>query len=297
MAKGGRKPHPQMARMAAVDDVLVGIGRVIGKPRGWERVVRALAPPRRFANRGLRQTKVPEGYVFAVDRGTLVGWNVHFFGSYEPEVRDAIKRWLPPGAVAVDVGANVGWHTLLMAGCVGVNGRVCAFEPNDSTRARLEAGVSGNGLTHVSIDPRALSDRCGWSGFSAPDAGHVWDGTGHLVEGSAEGGVACVTLDAFVAEQGLDRVDFIKIDVEGWELSVLRGAKATLRERRPVLVFEFDPAYVARCGGSAAALDEVLTDGRYALFLLTPRNEPARVSSLGDRGGNFLAVPIERATS
>ncbi len=163
-----------------LDVTLVRIGQLIGKPPGWERVVRALAPPMRFANSGVRASRQPDGYVFPVDRGTLIGWSVHFFGTYEPEVRTEIRRHLKPGAVAIDVGANVGWHTLLMAARAGATGRVYAFEPNDSTRRRLVSAVEANDLRQVTVDGRGVADRVGTSGFQAPLAGHVWDGTGRL---------------------------------------------------------------------------------------------------------------------
>ena len=68
--------------------------------------------------------KVSDGYVFPVDRGTLLGWYVHFFGTYEPEVQEQIKEILYPGSISMDVGANVGWHTLLMAQLAGPGGKI-----------------------------------------------------------------------------------------------------------------------------------------------------------------------------
>lgn len=281
--------------MTGVDDVLVTIGKVIGKPPGWERVVRAVAPPRRFANGGLRQRRMPEGYIFPLDRGTLLGWNIHFFGSYEPEVRDQFKRWLRPGDVAIDVGANVGWHTLLMANLVGPAGRVYAFEPNETTRTRLLTAIDINALTQVVVDPRAASEAPGIVGFRAPVAGDLWDGTGRLIDDRASAGtqIECVSLDAFAADWGIDRLALVKIDVEGWELSVLRGARRVLDALRPGLVFEYDPKYVSRCGGSGADLTRYLADRSYVVFALKPRRKPKRVTGLDGAGGNFLAVPRE----
>jgi len=235
-----------------LDVTLVRIGQLIGKPPGWERVVRALAPPMRFANSGVRASQQPDGYMFPVDRGTLLGWSVHFFGTYEPEVQTEIRRHLTPGGIAIDVGANVGWHTLLMAARAGSTGRVYAFEPNDSTRRRLVSAVEANDLAHVTVDGRAVADLVGASGFQAPLAGHVWDGTGRLIAAPAREAAAieCTTLDAFVAERHIERLALVKIDVEGWELSVLRGARHVLSALRPVVVFEYDPAYVSRSGGA-----------------------------------------------
>jgi FkbM family methyltransferase len=321
-----------------LDLTLVRIGQLIGKPLGWERVVRTLAPPARFANSGVRVARQPEGYVFPVDRGTLIGWSVHFFGAYEPEVRTEIRRHLKPGAIAIDVGANVGWHTLLMAARTGSSGRVYAFEPNDSTRRRLVSAVEANNFTQVTVDGRAVADRLGVSGSGAL-AGHVWDGTGRLTAGPArtslerregqegqegrqgqegregregregqegqgrqegrEGQTTtteCTTLDAFVAERHIDRLAFLKIDVEGWELSVLRGARHVLTALRPVVVFEYDAAYVSRSGGSAEDVTRCWSDADYELFALDPRRPPAPVTHLGDRVGNFLALPHRSAS-
>ena len=298
-----------------LDPTLVRIGQLIGKPPGWERVVRALAPPTRFANSGVRTSRQPDGYVFPVDRGTLIGWSIHFFGAYEPEVRTEIRRHLEPGAIAIDVGANVGWHTLLMAARTGSTGHVYAFEPNDSTRRRLVSAVELNHFTQVTVDGRAVSDRVGASGFQAPLAGHVWDGTGRLTAESAKGRpqgregqegqeqperhtttTDCTTLDTFVAERHIGRLGFLKIDVEGWEFSVFRGARHVLTTLRPVVVFEFDPAYVSRSGGGADDVTRCWSDADYELFALDPRRPPVPVTHLGDRAGNFLALPRRSVT-
>jgi FkbM family methyltransferase len=321
-----------------LDVTLVRIGQLIGKPPGWERVVRALAPPMCFANSGVRGSPQPDGYVFPVDRGTLLGWSVHFFGTYEPEVQTEIRRYVTPGAIAIDVGANVGWHTLLMAARAGSTGRVYAFEPNDSTRQRLVSAVEANDLAQVTVDGRAVADLVGARGFQAPLAGHVWDGTGRLIAAQAQDGrdergkqegqerqegrerqegqegqeglegqegregqerqttrIECTTLDAFVAERHIERLALVKIDVEGWELSVLRGARHVLSALRPVVVFEYDPAYVSRSGGAAEDLTRCWSNADYELFALDPRHPPARLARLGDRGGNFLALPRRAA--
>jgi FkbM family methyltransferase len=283
-----------------IGEALARIGQVIGKPPGWERVVRAIVPPQRYSNAGLDLVRQADGYVFPVDRGTLIGWSIHFFGSYEPEVRAEIRRRLRPGDTAVDVGANAGWHTLLMACRVGAGGRVIAVEPNPSSRERLDHGIAINRLTNVRVDPRALADREGTRTFDAPPAGHVWDGTGRLtetpvgsgfrIEGSERTSVAVTTLDALAAEHSLDRVALIKIDVEGWESAVLRGASTVLRRSHPALIFEYDPAYVERSGATGADLVEWLRGFGYQLHVLRPRGAPLRVASLGRTMANVLAL-------
>jgi FkbM family methyltransferase len=290
-----------------IDEALARIGQVIGKPPGWERVVRAIVPPQRYANAGLDLVRQSDGYVFPIDRGTLIGWSIHFFGAYEPEVRAEIRRRLRPGDTAIDVGANAGWHTLLMACRVGPGGRVVAVEPNPSSRERLEHGIAINRLTNVRVDPRALADRAGTRTFDAPPAGAVWDGTGRLTgdevrrqpdatteardkPDTASATVAVTTVDALAAAHSLDRVALIKIDVEGWEPAVLRGAATVLRTSRPALIFEYDPAYLERSGAGGDDLAAWLRDFGYQLHVLRPRGAPQRVASLGRTMTNVLAL-------
>jgi FkbM family methyltransferase len=317
-----------------IDEALARIGQVIGKPPGWERIVRAIVPPQRYANAGLDLVRQSDGYVFPIDRGTLIGWSIHFFGAYEPEVQAEIRRRLRPGDTAIDVGANAGWHTLLMASRVGAGGRVIAVEPNPSSRERLEHAVAINRLVNVRVDPRALADRDGTRPFDAPPAGDVWDGSGRLIDDgevrlkpdtttsvrlkpdattnvqpkpdattnvrlkpdttsddpTARMSVAVTTIDALAAEHAIDRVALIKIDVEGWEPAVLRGAVNVLRASRPAVIFEYDPAYIGRSGGSGDELAAWLRSFGYQLHVLRRRGAPQRITTLDRTTSNVLAL-------
>jgi FkbM family methyltransferase len=275
-----------------IDEALARIGQVIGKPPGWERIVRAIVPPQRYANAGLDLVRQSDGYVFPIDRGTLIGWSIHFFGAYEPEVQTEIRRRLRPGDTAIDVGANAGWHTLLMASRVGPGGRVIAVEPNPSSRERLEHAIAINRLVNVRVDPRALADHDGTRPFDAPPAGDVWDGSGRLTADDTTHPmtVAVTTIDALAAEHSLDRVALIKIDVEGWEPAVLRGAANVLRASRPAVIFEYDPAYIGRSGSSGDELAAWLRSFGYRLHVLRPRGAPQRITTLDRTTSNVLAL-------
>lgn len=281
--------------MEWIESGLLLAGRLVGKPPGWERVVRALAPPARFSGCNLYVRRMGDGLVFPVDRGTLIGWSVHFFGTYEAEIRRQIHALLRPGAVAIDVGANVGWHTLLMAAMVTPTGRVYAFEPNPTIRERLAAALRANSLTHVDVDPRALSHYEGRSSFVAPAAGSVWDGTGHLLGDPSDTAVCveCTTLDAFAKAQGFQRLDLIKIDVEGWELSVLRGGREALESLRPFILFEHDPRYVSRSGSTGRTIVRFFRDLDYLVYSLPRRGRVMCAVTDLDVDGNYLASPSQ----
>lgn len=257
------------------------IGHRIGKPPGWERVVRLVSPPERC--RTLPELRVVrDGTTFTAQRGTLIGWHVAFFGAYEPELRDVFRAVLPAGGVAVDAGANVGWHTLLMARLVGERGRVLAIEPNPSVGARLVAHLQQNRIAHVDVVGCALSDAPGICRFAAPDASDTGAGGGHvLAQGEASAhraiDVPARTLDALFGEAGLERLDLLKVDVEGYEWPVLAGAERTIARYRPHVVFEYVDESAHRGGGTAARFEAFFERHRY------------RVSTVGRKGARDVA--------
>ncbi len=176
-----------------------------------------------------------------------LAWSGWFDG--EPELRQ-LASWVRPGTVALDVGANRGiwsWHMRRLGA------HVHAFEPNPKLARQLRAA-----LPEVSVHACALSDREGEAELRFPVVrGVVYDGWATVetanrfatlaTEGERRVPIRLRRLDEF----RLARVDFVKIDVEGHELAVLRGGEETLRRCRPILLFEADdrhrPGTVAAC--------------------------------------------------
>ncbi len=160
-----------------------------------------------------------------------------FFNGYEPEQSAAFLREFKPGQMFFDIGANIGYYTLLGAKLVGPAGAVFAFEPSIRNLSCLHRHLLLNGSTNVSVLAAACSDAPTLASFSAgPNFGE-----GHLDAGdsSASGAasgtwtlVPTVTVDSVVARIGI-APDIMKIDVEGAEMEVLRGAENTLQNKRP----------------------------------------------------------------
>lgn len=184
------------------------------------------------------------GFEILVDRHDLVIGRAIAHGEYEPHCTAIVERFVSTGHTFVDVGANVGFFTLLAARRVGATGRVLVFEPIAHNYRLLERSIARNGLANVQVFHQALLDRAGSVEFlqwARRNSGsfHVlndpgWDRARYTVEAAA--------FDELFTEP---RVDFVKIDVEGAEGLVLDGMRETIRRERPMILFEFSPAAIA----------------------------------------------------
>ncbi|MGA8215704.1 MAG: FkbM family methyltransferase [Candidatus Sulfotelmatobacter sp.] len=281
--------------MANSVQLLAWLGNRFGKPMGFERIVRWFASPEKCSDLP-ELCLVRDGLVFLARPGVQVDWHVAFFGTYEPEVRRIFRTVLPLGGVALDIGANVGWHTLLMASLVGASGRVLAVEANPALRQRLHNHLHLNRFRQVEVMPCAAADTEEMMEFYAPAANDRNSGNGHVVEhprGHASTiRVEARRVDTIIAAARCERLDLIKIDVEGFEWRVLRGGEDTIAKFRPHIVFEYDAEYAPRGGGTPELLGEFFRAHRYRLFAIG-RNWAEAIE--GDRWpqcADIWAVPV-----
>ena len=165
-------------------------------------------------------------------------------GLYQREMTALLLRRLAPDSVVVDGGAHIGVLTVLLAELCRL-GHVHAFEPAPQNAAYLRANLAANGARNVTVESAALFDMDGELALSFDDA---YPGGTHVGDGSCQ--VRSVRLDTWAAERRLDRLDLVKLDVEGVELAVLDGAEETIRRFRPVTIVECNPVALPRFGGA-----------------------------------------------
>ena len=189
-------------------------------------------------------------------------------GQWQPKESSLIASKLPTEGVAIDVGANIGYVTGVMAEKVGPNGLVLAFEPEETNYGFLERTVSENGWAQVSATRAACGDAPGRLALHKDPVN--WGN--HSLALDAELHVAgtevvdVVTLDDVMRERRLSRLDVMKIDVQGWELKVLRGA-SRLKVLRPTLFAEFFPRGLRAAGTEPLELwQELLTWGQILMI-------------------------------
>jgi len=171
------------------------------------------------------------------------------------------------GDQIIEVGANTGTETIGFSRLVGSRGRVWAFEPEPSLLAAVRSNVELNGFSNVVTVAAAVSDRCGSVSFAGP-ASVENSGIGHIAAPTDSAGdvmqVPALTLDSIANDLGPSRL--IAVDVEGYELSVLRGATAYLRRHRPALVLEVCPILLRRTGDDLENLTAQLDALDYEAF-------------------------------
>lgn len=176
-------------------------------------------------------------------------------GTLEPPVQEALRRLLAPGAVFYDVGANIGFFTILGARLVGPEGRVIAFEPVPACARAVARNIELNGFAHAEIREEAVGARsaadrllvvgeASWSHLAS---------TGRHADVREEIEVKVVAIDELVAAGAVPPPDVLKIDTEGAELQAIAGMRATIERHRPAIVCELHDTNAEFC----ALMDEL----------------------------------------
>jgi FkbM family methyltransferase len=161
-------------------------------------------------------------------------------GTLEPPVQEALRRLLAPGDVFYDIGANVGFFTIVGARLVGPTGRVIAFEPVPWCAHAVGRNIELNGFDHASIRAEAVGGADGRARLlvvGEASWSHL-ESTGRHADVRDEIDVAVVSLDSLVGAGTIPPPDVMKIDTEGAELQAIEGARATIAEHRPAIVCE-----------------------------------------------------------
>jgi FkbM family methyltransferase len=220
-------------------------------------------------------------------------------GSFEDEEKHFVRKFLRPGMTVVDVGAHHGLYTLLAAKCVGRRGKVIAFEPSRRERRRLLWHIRVNGCRNVIVEACALGNQAGEADLVIVEGAHDWCNSLRppaVNEQTETSRVAVERLDDALRRLGVDAVDFVKLDAEGAELSVLQGAGEFLRgASRPVILAEIQDIRTKAWGYSARQIVDLLAREKYCWFAVR-EDGSLRVAEtdLDSYDANLVALPSER---
>ena len=231
-------------------------------------------------------------------------------GTYEELETEFFLTWLRPGMGVLDLGANFGYFTLLASKVVGPTGRVFAFEPEPGNHALLAQNLALNNFSHARALQSAVSDKKGTVRLFVDDAnlGNPSIAQGNVPSKSKSGfvDVPAISVDEFFASQNEPppRIDLIKMDVQGAEALVIRGATALLARDEPLLLIEFWPLGLRNVGtdplGFLKELEalgyfprRVTRDGHSGEKL--GAEEIVRICDRRDEGETFINLLFERA--
>jgi FkbM family methyltransferase len=220
-------------------------------PSSVKQTIYKIKPLAGLIRRGLNQA-APTGLTqVKVAGGDLAGFTIlldmqvdkdYWLGTYEPELQSALRELVPPGAIIHDVGANIGYVSLLLAKAAGVSGHVYAFEALPENAERWRMNINLNGMrSRLTLINAAVTQASGLVSFLVHPSGgmgKVAGSAGREDHYQSEIKVPGLSLDEFVYIQGNPPPQVIKMDIEGGEVLALPGMHRVLAEARPLMLME-----------------------------------------------------------
>ena len=211
-------------------------------------------------------------------------WCAHLYKAcvkrHHRELYPALSQLIESDFVIFDVGSHAGQFTKLFSRLVP-NGHVYAFEPGSYALSILRPAIRMNRLENVTLFPCGLGDVSGEVRLSVPikPSGSIGYGISHIISddiqlikekrigwGYHEELIKISTIDEMVENQSIDRIDFIKADIEGWELRMLYGAELTLSRHKPTLMIEVDNSHLSRANDNSSILFKYLENFGYHAY-------------------------------
>jgi FkbM family methyltransferase len=265
------------------------MARAVSFP-GKDKLLRLVYPPDKRSNDHVTEIIAYDEGLMRVTTSSYIEWFLYFNRYYEAHLTKVLQSLVKENSVCLDVGANIGCHTLTMAHRAK-HGKVYAFEPNPPIFDRLMFNIRLNNLKNVTALNCAISDNTGETSLFVPDTDDCNKGKCSMTFSQARGNINAVKIRALRvsdldALQHLKRCDVIKIDVEGFESIVIKELVGLINEFLPAIIFEYD---VHNWGLAKASLEDIrgLLD-RYVMVDLT-QGMPLPPREVQD--GDILCLP------
>jgi FkbM family methyltransferase len=220
----------------------------------------------------------------------------YYFDYHEPVAFGFLERCIEPGMTFIDIGANIGVYALFASKRVGAEGKVIAFEPQVQTFSRFLENIRINEITNITAEPFAVASIEGYvtmvCGIES-SKNHTRMGTlsNHMIcDNPNMYPCKCVSLDKYLYTHGIERLDYLKIDVEGFEFEVLRGAQQTLeRFKPPIIQVELVDEFQRRNASSPRMVCDFLWRFNYRPFQFDEQSSKiAPVSGSKPRNGDIF---------
>jgi FkbM family methyltransferase len=232
-----------------------------------------------------------ENIALYISTGSYIEWKILAEGTYEAATGSIIGLSLKPGDIALDIGANIGVHTLRMARAVGATGKVISCEPLPHLIKKLQSNIKLNRLEDIiTTVNKAVSDFNGL-GQMQGSAQSFNQGTGRM-EVTGNENVEVNTGDHILDTLNVNSLALVKIDIEGHEMKAIRGLKHSIEKYKPRVLIEYDRDYWKKCDSSWEEFYNYFTKLEYNLYriedsLLVKIKDNPNVSSC-----NIFCIPL-----
>jgi FkbM family methyltransferase len=216
-------------------------------------------------------SKISSGAKMSLDISEFLQSHIYLFGSYELPTIRFLRSMLTSNSVCFDIGAQIGYISIEMA-LIAKEGVVHAFEPEATNVNRLTNNIRLNHFTNINIIPRAVSNYSGTLKlYLSSDHNSGTHSTVPTVTNVSEQFVEipCITLDEYVTQNSITRLDVIKIDVEGGELEVIQGACETLKSLKPTIIMEMADSLQESRNFSSKKFKILLSEFGYSAYTLS----------------------------
>ncbi|MCD6011920.1 MAG: FkbM family methyltransferase [Flavipsychrobacter sp.] len=228
-----------------------------------------------------------DGLVCFINTKDLIGWKIFFFGEYEEGTNSILSKYIKPNDVVIEAGANIGSETLLIARMLK-QGRVYAFEPNPYTFDRLKINASINELENISTYDYALGESDTTIQFNIYPKNFCNSGMSSKYMETSNTRKIDVTqkkLDTFLKENNINKVDFIKMDIQGAEMDMIAGATETIARHKPTIFTEACEPY-----NDTKVLYQTLKAAGYNVYLIGEKDTTLMNTPADIKDGNWLAI-------
>lgn len=216
-----------------------------------------------------------QGHKMFLDSKDSLGLSLN--GIYEKFETELVKKMVTEGDVVVDVGAHIGYYTLIFAKCVGNGGIVFAFEPEPNNFSLLSKNIEINGYKNVNLEQLAISDFDGtcvlYTFNTSSGANRIYKPLEKNYKNSKPIQIKAISLDDYFTNRPENKIDLIKIDVEGAEFNVLKGMQNIMKKNINLkILLEFNPYFLENAGANPKHLIDFLQDRSFKINYLDEEN-------------------------
>ncbi len=239
----------------------------------------------------IQKTRFDKDLVIEANLDDWIQKQIYFFGRYEIEKNQTKfwKKYLRAGMIVLDIGANIGYYSLMAAKRVKGTGLVYSFEPVTDTFIKLNKNIHLNQFQNIKVINKAMSDTTGIIEIFTADVENT--GTASFSEHTHFSGVRekveTITGDDFFLDEETKRLDLVKIDVEGAEMKVLKGMIKTLRKFKPLVLVEINKALLEKNGTRPYEIYQTLGSVGYEPYEINQKGDLFYLSEIQE--GNLIA--------